>query len=658
MRQAAKSAVILLLLLFPLTVFAWQEDPALKEIGSVSSWMDLDSRFYRIFGENPYQDQSQFRLNQIKAYNESKVINGGRPSQVALDQFLALPESDRNNRRKEALQELDKVVRFRNFQLQRLQQARENSPTESLMPTRDQTYLTDSLRHLNTAVSVDPSNYYAWHLLAYFADCCGDRVRARSALLATQEALKTIPEDQNLDIRQRVQLDLAWLDRNQGQFEAAGGHLDQADKLGKRSVESHLLRGLIAAQTGDANTALELASALRSQEVKIYPVDYETVGVRPDMVDVQTWVTKKSDYLQAWIIALLEIQKGDLVAAGRAFREYPHYRYYPFAPQFWNDAGLIYERTGRAGLANKAWATAGLSRPWFMYMAYKPYGIRLGELTGSGAPAAFYLGFDQFYLAGSRLAHGASLVGQMAAMEDPVEKQSMAVKALDQLEICQKTGQYPGQASILQGQAYFLLGDYQGSVAELKQAQGFFEKEGDSANLASVMQDMAIIQQELDASGVTKFYSQSGRSKGRWDADLDPEAREDDLVARLEADTENNDLRLELARHYIRNGKVAEGRQLAFSVYNPNQINEETYQVVTLVLEADRQLGEEDMADAMLRQLAKGKEDKWTDAGVWALVSAICQDNGRPEDARSALEVALKMDPDNQGIRNMLRMME
>ncbi len=64
------------------------------------------------------------------------------------------------------------------------------------------------------------------------------------------------------------------------------------------------------------------------------------------------------------------------------------------------------------------------------------------------------------------------------------------------------------------------------------------------------------------------------------------------------------------------------------------------------------------MADAMLRQLAKGRGDKWTDAGVWALVSAICQDNGRPEDARSALEVALKMDPDNQGIRNMLRMME
>ena len=352
------------------------------------------------------------------------------------------------------------------------------------------------------------------------------------------------------------------------------------------------------------------------------------------------------------------MQKGNFEAARQEFSEYSSGRYYPFASHFWNDAGLIYERTQRGQLASESWAMARISRPWLTYMIYQPYGIRLGELTGNPRTSDYFLGFDSFYLAGSRLAYGASMVGRLSKLTDLGEKQVLATQALDQLEICERTGQYPGQASILQGHVFFLLNDYVGALDELKQAQAYFEKEGDMVNLASVKEDLEIIEQNLNATGVKEFYSQSGRSQGRWEAELDPEARESDLVARLENDSSDDEARLELARLNIRHGKVEQGRKLAFSLFTPQKVDARAKEVVILVLEADRILGKEDMADAMLRQLSKGQAEGWDDPGLWSLVSAICQDHDRNAEAKKALERASELDPDNQGIRNQLRYME
>ncbi len=562
------------------------------------------------------------------------------------------------SRRKRAIKELNFVVNFYLAQVQRLQRAKENQPTQKMISTQDMTSMTDCLRHLGHAVGLDPENYYAWHLQAYFAACCGDVERSRDSLLAAAKALNSVPTDKLIDMKQRVMLDLAWIERNVGMFEKASGRLDIVNRLGKEPLEAKLLRGLIAAQTGDGQEALRLASELRSQEVRIFPVNMANISAAPEMTDVINWATQKSAYMKNWITALYEMQVGNFNGAGQAFPKVSEFRYYPFAHQFWNDAGLIYERTGRGALASKAWTMARISCPWIPFMVYKPYGIRLGELTGNPKPSDYFLGFDTFYLGGSRLAFGASLVGEMSKLTELADKQIMAMKALDQLETCQRVGQYSGQASILQGHVYFLMGDFGSAMVELKEAQEYFKKEGDEASLATVQKDLEIIRQNMNAAGVTKFYSQSGRSQGRWAADTDPDTTEKELVARLEIDPSDDDARLDLARHNIRHGKVEQGRQLAFNLYNPNQIDAKAKEVVTLVLEADRILGKQEMADTMLRQLKKGRADQWDDPGLWSLVSAICQDHGRNADARKALEMASKLDPDNQGIRNQLRMME
>ncbi len=629
-----------------------------QKIGTVSHWMDLDSRFYRILDDNLYLDRSQFSLDQKKAYGESKVWLATFPDPLGLDQFRALSSEEQADRRKLALKQVDFVTRFLMVQDRRVQETRENIPDANFNRVQNRANLTDCLRFLGHATGLDPENYYAWHLQAYFAACCGDGERSHNSLLAAARALKEVPSDKLVEMKQRVMLDLAWLERDLGLFEKATGRLDVAARLGKVSVEAVLLRGLIAAQTGDQSKALEMSSQLRSQPVRVFPTDYTTATMSPQLVNVLSWQKVNSDYLQNWILALMELQKGDIQLATSTFREYSTNRHYPFAARFWNDAGMIYERTGRYNQALQAWEFAKINRPWLLHMIYKPYGLRLGELTGSPGPVGFTLGFNSFYLTGSRLAYGAIQVGEMAALEDLPAKQATASRALDQLEICQRTGQYSGQANVLQGQVYFLMQDYAGAQAELKQALVIFEKEGDEANIATSQKDLKIIQQKLSGESTPQVNSQSGLSRGRWVADPDPEATETDLVARLEEDPTNDAVRLELARHYIRNNKAEQGRQLAFPLYDPGNIDTQTIEVVTLVLEADRVLGKDDMADLMIRQLGKGQADQWDDAGLWSLVGAICQDHGRDQDARKALEMALKLDPDNQGIRNQLLLMD
>lgn len=657
-RQVTRSAILLFVLFISMTALASEENPKWQDIGTVSHWMELDSRFYRLLDQDPNQDASQFRLNQVKAYQESKTWDNSLPSPVSLEQFRALGSEEKASRRKRAIKELGLVARFYLVQVQRLQQAKANLPTGSQVSTPNMTALTDCLRHLSRAVGVDPENYYAWHLLSYFAACCGDVERSHDSLMAAAQALNSIPADKLVSMKQRVMLDLAWIERDKGLFEKASGRLDIVGRMGSEPEEAKLLRGLIAAQTGDAAVALGLAAELRSATVRIFPVDKSSINSEPEMIDVYNWRTQKSAYLKSWITALLELKKGDFKAAEMAFPEISNFRYYPYASRFWNDAGLIYERTGRGKLAGKAWGMARISRPWIDFMIYRPYGIKLGELTGNTRPSSYFLGFDTYYLVGSRLAYGASLVGGMSSLTELSEKQVAATKALDQLETCQRSGQYPGQASILQGHVYFLLNDLGGSMAELKQARGFFEQEGDESSLVSVQKDLEIIEQNMNAAGVRNFYSQSGNSQGRWAADSDPVATEKELVARLENNPDDNVAWLELARHNIRNGKVEEGRQQAFSLYTPNRVDAQAKEVVTLVLEADRILGKDEMANAMLRQLAKGRAEPWDEAGLWSLVGAICQDHGRVDDAEKALKMALKLDPDNQGIRNQLRLME
>jgi len=656
-RQVATYALFCLLIIQPLTARGLDEPENWRDIGTVSEWMGWDARFYRLLDANPYQDSGHYGWDQESIWNESKNIRAINAEALSLAEFRALSEDQKKVYHKQAARKLAYVTRLRNMELDRIQRARENLPTESLDTSDWPLRVTEILQKLKAALAMEPTNYYAWHLRGYFLACCGDVAEAHRSLEMALDTLAAVGADEHLDMKRRIRLDLAWLDRNLGLPDKAARHLEAYHRLGETTVESLLLRGLVAVQAADDATALEVAGELATHPTYRFPTSYKHAAMVPDVIDVQNWEPVDSGYLRDWLTALVALRDSDAELARLNFPELSIMRYYPFAQYFWDDAAMIFDRTGRAELAEQARAVAGLSRPWFYYMAERPYGLRLGKLTPSHGPVTCYVAYNRFYQAGSRLAFAALLIGSLPAIENPAAKQTQAAEALDQLDICQRTDHYPGQAGILKGQVYYLMGDYQSAINELKQARQMLMREGDQDNLARVKKDLEVLELNMNAAGMRDFFAQSGASRGRWEAMTDPAATEQELRERLEARPEDEQARLDLARHLIRHGDAAGGRSMAMALYRPGARSQPNRAVVTLVLEADRILGQTQMADAMLRQLDKGRSDDWPDANLWSLVGTICQDHDRPEDARRALETALRMDPDNRGLQNMLKMM-
>ena len=657
MRQVATCALFCLLIIQPLGARGVDEPDNWREIGTVREWMEWDSRFYRLLDANPYQDSGHHGWDQERIWNASKDIRALNAEALSLAEFAALTPEQQKTQHLQAAGDLAYVARLRNMELDRLQRARENLPTESLDTSDWPLRVTEILQKLKAAVAMEPTNYYAWHLRGYFLACCGDVAEAHRNLEMAAEALGALGETEHLDMKRRVQLDLAWLERNQGLPGQAAGRLEVYHQLGKATVESRLLEGLVAVLAGQDAIALEKAGELATHTVYRFPTSYQSAALVPEVIDVQRWEKVDSGYLRDWLTALVALRDGDAELARLNFPELSVMRYYPFAQYFWNDAAMIFDRTGRFEQAEQARTVAGLSRPWFYYLTDRPYGLRLGRLAPGGGLTTCYVGYNRFYQAGSRLAFGALLTGSLPAIEDPAVKQAQAAEALDQLEICQRTDHYPGQAGILKGQVYYLMGDYQSAITELKHARGLLMREGDEDNLARVRKDLEVLELNMNRAGMKDFFAQSGASQGRWDALSDPAATEQELRAQVEANPADEKARLELARHLIRNGDAAAGRSMAMALYRPGGHNDTNRAVVTLALEADRTLGQTEMADAMLRHLDKGRGDEWPDANLWSLVGTICQDHGRPEDARRALETALRMDPDNRGLQNLLKMM-
>ncbi len=652
---------VLVLAVFATGALAWEQPEEWPEIGTVSKWKEYDARFYRIYNDAPFMDQSQFNLDQVKRYAETRQYNGQMDG-IGLATFLTKDAAEQKKRRKQAARQLKFVADFHIRMQTMIQRTKERQGSGWGLQVTDMTVVGDCLGKLRTAVGLDPSNPYAWHVLAYFSSTVGDQARTATALASAEAALAQIPEDQLTQLRGEVALDKAWLQHDQGDWSGAIESLQAAVGFGAKGIEPRLIQGLVAAQSGDTQKAVEIASSLRSAEVRAFPPNLTSTSFGPELNDVSVWRTRTSNYLQSWILALTWLHEGNTDMAAAAFGKFSLNDLYPFAQRFWNDAGRIYEITGRRSLAHKAWSMARITTPYVVYFVYKPYAVDVGRLTGRPGAIPFFLGFDQFYTTGSRLAFGAALVEQVAAVEDEMEKQELAARALDELELCRATGMYPGQSQVLQGQAYYLMGDLGSALLEVEGALQILEEQGDKAGFAAVLQGLAKSDNDLEPTDVANFYSQSGSASGRW---MKPEDREAKLAGLRKsfADSPTDKNRQELARFLIRDGEVVAGRDLAMGELKGqeltgNNITRLSGDDLALVLEADRAEGEDELALALVKALEGGAEDPWNHSVLWILAGFICLDGGDLAEGKVALERALELDPGNQGLKIQLAIME
>ncbi len=124
-------------------------------------------------------------------------------------------------------------------------------------------------------------------------------------------------------------------------------------------------------------------------------------------------------------------------------------------------------------------------------------------------------------------------------------------------------------------------------------------------------------------------------------------------MARLQAHPNDDAAVLDLARFLIRHDRPSEGKDL---IRHTDRLAG-SVEALTLTLEADRLLSDAELALDLVDQLDTGSVSAWKNSGLWSLVGSLCLEQGQEDAARKAFKHALKLDPDNQGLRMQLRLM-
>jgi tetratricopeptide (TPR) repeat protein len=608
------------------------------EIGTVQEWMDLDAVFYRSSVQRAWKTEGKEISNQPTLYRRTFRFGAGLPA-VDLSSWLELSPEDQARRIDLAAEELKIVTRFldrmrgwaRDFQ---------SSSISSWGRKNSVDVLPQCMESLNTAVQLDPSNPLTWHLLGYFSTCVGDVKRARGAFAGADNALAQLPADALPQVRRRLALDQAWLHRNLGGFDRARDNLKVAENLGTHDLETTLLRGLIAAQAGDESEARSLAGDLRTIRIPRHN-SYSTMN--PDH-----WNKKASDFAKSWIMALVWINVGNLEMAQLSFKQFSFHDRYPFAHHFWNDAGGIYMRTGRQDIAPSAWYLAHQWVPYQPFFLHRRYGWENRALTGIDGVTLDYAGFNQFYMVGDRLSFACRYVNAMETAASDEDRMLLGVTAVEQLEICRRTGFLPGHAQLAEALVYYFLGDLETAFPTLEEGKKWLRERGYKLPSATSNTEVQVIRSAVMEPGAFRDPNFKRQAHMLSQEDLETSWR-------LAPTAEN---RRALGIYLIRNGEPERGRGLilegeasAPEAAASGRISNED---LCLVLEADRALGDPGTAQYLIGALAQGEDPLPEDTQVWALAGFICIDHGDLAAGRLAMERASALDPGNFGLKQQL----
>ena len=642
---------------------AWEPPVGWQDVGAVQEWMDVDAQFRRVFQPKDLLGRERMHVDYRKVYaGTAGKLDSRQFPPLDLQSWANLSSAEQEQRRKLASAELRFVVHFRYRLGAVLQETRQNKYSRygtNLVTGVDA--LGDCLSHLETAVILDPTHPQAWHLLAYFSRCVGDLARTGKALTGAQAALDLIPASALTEIRTRVALDVAWLHYDYGDYELCLIALDQAVQLGSTGLEPPLMRGLVAARTGDIQQAKLVASSLHTVMIKNWNVALDLNPQLNAPVDnLAAWTERPSSFAENWIMAVAWLKTGQPRLAALELGQPNEFDVYPLAWRFFEEIGAIYLATGQQTQALSAWGRAFMHLPYLVYFPVTSYACDLSNLQLSSGAVPYFLGFDRFHLCGSNLAYGSALVPLVRTAELTEDKHHSAALALERLEICQKQGVLSGQAAVVQSQIYYLMEDREAALAKLESSIQLLTDMGQDDRFSGLRQRLVALKGDLRADFLSMLHSQSGASPGRWEDVLDPEEHLARLQAAHDEDpTQGN--RLALARGHIRFGQPEIGRRLLFEGVDPQEVNaEELAQLSTekllLVLEADRSLGRIELALELVEGLQAGWAAGLDRVDIWAMAGFICLDHDLREAGHAALTKAVELDPTNRGLQLQLQL--
>jgi tetratricopeptide (TPR) repeat protein len=388
--------------------------------------------------------------------------------------------------------------------------------------------ITGTLRRLDEAAALDPSDPRIWADLAFFSHLAGDVGRSERSQLGYLAAWRALDDDERARLAARhaeFVLERAWFLRDQGRHEECLQWLaDHAESLASRAerprlapaTEAVLIRALVHADRGETTLAHGLLPRLPELDLpsrtgaplrtyvrvndqraaytrRFLPGEPSAVGASSERWSNDATLLgarehRTSDALRRWVRGWTELRRGHepasvMRALGRPMTELV----FPprLAWRWWQDQGSIYEQIGEVGLARDCWARAAIARPLFIY---EPFGqgrgvSRVHDLAGTGEP--YFLAYGTFFVAGSRWSYAANAALASEVEDTPLAQATLRTEAMAHLDACVRRRIFPGRARALRGRLRFLSEDYAAAEADLRAAWDTLEPAGEApADLA------------------------------------------------------------------------------------------------------------------------------------------------------------------------------
>ena len=328
--------------------------------------------------------------------------------------------------------------------------------------------LPNAIFDLQEATGVDPSFAEAWGALGRLTLEAGDLASARryldnARMAARTEAAAGRPLDPAVQLR--ICRDRAWALRDLALWDEGLVAADEGLALRRGDPELTLVKGLLLADAGRYQEAVQLAARMPALEYPRYDFIY------------RGFKQQTSAFANNWIRAQALLARGQVADAYWMLGDLDLYAYrglLPFAPRYWRDAGLIAELHGDPK-ACLYYAVGYVTRPYQNFYPVSAHSVAPQVLDLPDERMPVFLGFGlRYYVGGSPLVYVGTQLNSMAMAYGQAERLKAGGRALQMLDILQRRNVRPDLCRAWRGRIFFAGGDYGPARAELDTARAAF----------------------------------------------------------------------------------------------------------------------------------------------------------------------------------------
>ncbi len=328
--------------------------------------------------------------------------------------------------------------------------------------------LPNAIFDLQEATGVDPSFAEAWGALGRLTLEAGDLASARryldnARMAARAEAAAGRPVDPAVQLR--ICRDRAWALRDLALWDEGLVAADEGLALRRGDPELTLIKGLLLADAGRYDEAVQLAARMPALEYPRYDFIY------------RGFKQQTSAFANNWIRAQALLVRGQVDDAYWMLGDLDLYAYrglLPFAPRYWRDAGLIAELHGDPK-ASLYYAVGYVTRPYQNFYPVSGHNVAPQVLDLPDARMPVFLGFGlRYYVAGSPLVYVGTQLNSMAMAYGQTARLQAGGRALQMLDVLQRRNVRPDLCHAWRGRIFYSGEDYGLARAELDTARAAF----------------------------------------------------------------------------------------------------------------------------------------------------------------------------------------